>query len=266
MTFASRWPNLRRVNVANLPVSDISYVELLAVIDQSLTTGRLLTISYATPHTFSLLRRHLDFAEQLHAMDLVLADGIGVVLGGRLIGERICCRISIGLIAPLLMPRLAAYGTRVFLFGGSPGIAEQAATRLCSAYPGLNVVGTHHGFLEPGHEQALIDQFNAAEAEVVFIGLGQPLQERWIARHADQLRAPVLFAVGGFLHQSAVRAKYYPDWVTALRVNWAYRLIKEPRRLWRRYLEAFTEFGAAVAWEATVGRWRQHRAPSHQGR
>jgi exopolysaccharide biosynthesis WecB/TagA/CpsF family protein len=228
--------------IAGMPVSDVSYSQLLESIELAIAGRNQLKISYANPHTYSLIKHHPDLLSALKEMDIVLADGIGVVIASHFVRNRIRCRISIGLIAPFLMPLAVQRNWSLFLFGGAKNVVDEAARKLSIAHPGIRIAGTSHGFISEHENRLLVQSINESKADIVLVGMGQPLQERWILSNAEHLRANILFSVGGFLEQTAIRVNYYPEIITKFRLNWLYRLVQNPRRLWKRYLISSLHF------------------------
>src|SRR5690606_19540359 len=119
------------------------------------------------------------------------------------------------------------------------GVPEQLAGALCARFPGLRVVGTYSPpYRDPGvpEDDAVIEQINAANPDVVWVGLGSPKQDYWIAQHRDLLNAPVLIGVGAAFDIHTGRLPQAPRWMQRSGLEWLFRLLAEPRRLWRRYV------------------------------
>ncbi|MDR7386279.1 MAG: WecB/TagA/CpsF family glycosyltransferase, partial [Armatimonadota bacterium] len=132
-----------------------------------------------------------------------------------------------------LCERAARQGWPIFLLGGLPGVAEQAAAELRRRWPGLPVAGTHHGYFQV--EGAVVEAVARSGAALLFCGLGSPRQELWLSRHLDRLGVRVAMGVGGSLDVLAGRSARAPAWLRRVHLEWLYRLLREPRR-WRRQL------------------------------
>lgn len=177
----------------------------------------------------------------------VVNDGIGMDLAALLVHRR---RFAENLNGTDFVPYLCARSPRplrFFLLGSAPGVAERAGRHLAEAL-GQQVVGTCDGYREfAAAGDGLVARINAARPDIVLVALGNPRQEQWILDHADALQAPLLCGVGAlldFLSGNAVRA---PEWVRRLHLEWLYRLIREPRRLLRRYsLDLLVFFGICL--------------------
>ena len=132
-----------------------------------------------------------------------------------------------------------AEGLRSFFYGGAPGVADQLAVRLQHDFPGLRCVGTWSPPfrpLTPEEEEEVAERINRSGADLVWVGLSTPKQERWMATLRDRLEAPALLGVGAAFDMHAGLLRQAPPWVQRHGLEWAFRLAVEPRRLWRRYL------------------------------
>ena len=187
-----------------------------------------------------LLSRRPDFAAAYRDAALVLVDGMPLVWAGRLLGRRLPGRVAGSDLAPALF-RAAAEGPplTVFLLGALPGVAERAAEKVEQTYPGVRVVGTYSppfGFEEDPLETAnILERIASARPQVLAVGLGAPKQELWVHEHRAELSTRVALCIGAtidFLAEEATRA---PVWVRKTGLEWAFRVMQEPRRLAKRY-------------------------------
>lgn len=178
-------------------------------------------------------KRHL--LDIVREASLSTPDGVGILLAARVSGFKLPERVTGIDLMLALCKRAAAEGWRVFLLGGKPGVAEEAACRLTVLFPGLVVAGTHHGYFTGGEEMAVLEKIKAANPQILFAGLGAPKQEEWIYKHKSLLGVPVAVGVGGSFDVLSGRVKRAPAWMRRLGIEWLGRLIYEPRR-WRRML------------------------------
>lgn len=177
------------------------------------------------------------FRNTLQAADLVVPDGISLVWLGRLRGRRLRRRVYGPELLEGFFDHPASRGTRHFLYGGGPGVAESLAAVLARRYPGGHVVGTitpPFRALSADETDAIVAQINAAAPDVVWVGLSTPKQEIWMQRHRSRLRVPVLVGVGAAFDFISGRVRQAPRWLRDLGLEWFWRLVHEPRRLWRR--------------------------------
>lgn len=197
----------------------------------------------------------------------IVNDGIGLELAARLIHRK---GFAENLNGSDLFPRFCGGSQRplrFFLFGSKPGIAEQAARALAERF-GHQVVGTCDGYGEfAAAGPDLAARINASGAEVVLVAFGNPLQEQWILDNSDAIDAPVMMGVGALLDFLSGTAKRAPVWVRRLRMEWLYRLSREPRRLLKRYsIDLLVFFWVCLRAGNGHPPARTDRASSSQGR
>lgn len=167
----------------------------------------------------------------LNGAALAVADGVGVAVAARILRRRPApARVPGVELADDLAGLAAAEGYRIFLLGAAPGVAEEAASALRRRHPGLAVAGVQHGYVRD--DAAIIARIHRARPHILFVGMGFPRQELWIAEHRDELGVPVSMGVGGTLDILAGRVRRAPRWVQRAGLEWAYRVVREPRR-WR---------------------------------
>ncbi len=166
----------------------------------------------------------------LNDATLAVADGIGVVVAARILGRPAPARVPGVELAGELAGVAAAEGHRIFLLGAAPGVAEGAADALRAQYPGLQIAGVEHGYFQD--EDAVVASIRRAQPHILFVAMGFPKQELWIAAHRERLGVPVSMGIGGTLDVLAGRARRAPRWVQQVGLEWVYRAVKEPRR-WR---------------------------------
>lgn len=198
-----------------------------------------------------LCRKEPDLTGLLNQACLVLPDGIGVVYAARLLKQPIRGKVAGVDFADALMGRMAQEGKSVFFLGAKPGVAEQAARRLKSKYPGLVVKGCRDGYFQ-NNEEAIAAINQAGGVDVALICLGAPKQERFMATYQAQLDATILCGLGGSLDIFAGTAQRAPDIFIKLGLEWFYRLLKEPRRIGR--MMSLPKFMLAVCKAKLTGR------------
>jgi N-acetylglucosaminyldiphosphoundecaprenol N-acetyl-beta-D-mannosaminyltransferase len=200
-----------------------------------------------------LMRARVDpvYRAALNSAALNIPDGVGVLLVARLLGRPLPARVA----GIELAERLLQSGRqRVFLYGGEPGVAEGAAAYLCRRNPELDVVGTWHGFQDEQGDEAVRAAIRASRPDVLLVGLGFPRQELWLARHLGTLPVGVAMPVGGAFDVWSGRKRRAPAFVRRLGLEWAFRLISEPRRL--RRMRVLPTFLLLALWEGRAGRAR----------
>lgn len=165
---------------------------------------------------------------------LVTPDGIGTVWACRRQGHPVRQRVTGIDLAVKIMERAVTKGWKIFFLGGKPGVAERAAANCQKKYPGLKVVGTKHGYFGVEENRAVVDCIRRNAPDVLFVALGSPKQEYWIAHNLAQLMVPVCLGVGGTLDVLSGQVKRAPRFFIKLGLEWLYRLITEPTRFKRQ--------------------------------
>ena len=233
--------------------------DVLKVIGAAIAERRLTTLSYYGFHTANVLRKSAAARRAFEQLTMVFPDGIAILWSAPLFGRRLTIenRINGDVLGPSLFDRARRAGWRIFLLGGDHAIVEAAVARLAELFPGVCFAGFHHGYARGKEAEAVIDEIRRSSADIVLVGMGQPHQEHWIEENAKALGTSVVMGVGGYFDHLARRADCYPPVISRLRLNWAYRLWIEPRRLWKRYVFGFPLYLMhLVAYAAGAGRSR----------
>lgn len=219
----------------------VDYGQAVAAVDRWRRTGQRRYVTFTNPHSVMLTRRDARMREATSQAAMTLPDGVGVIMAARLLGYRSRGRVT----GPALMLKLCdqgrLHGYRHYFYGGTEGVAELLAGRLSAMFDGLKVAGTHcppFRPLTPGEDAAVVERINAARPDVLWVGLGAPKQEKWMAAHLGRIQAPAMIGVGAAFDFHAGTVKWAPAWTRKLGLEWAYRLAREPRRLWRRNLDS----------------------------
>ena len=187
----------------------------------------------ATPNPEIIWRCRHDTAasEAVNGATLVVADGIGVIYGAKILGKPIENRIPGIDLAAAVMESMARNGMTLFLLGAKPGVAEKAAENLKKDYKGLKIVGTHDGYFKD--DAPVLEQINAVKPDVIFVCLGSPRQEQWARDNLPKLDAHLCMCLGGSLDVFSGNVERAPKIFQKLGLEWFYRLMKEPSRIGR---------------------------------
>jgi len=223
------------VNVKGITVKQLHL--LMAQIIQSKKQERILNVNV---HGLNLAYEEKWFRDFLNSAEIVFCDGAGVRLGARLLGYNLSPRITYADWAWQLAEFAESHGFTLFFLGAKPGVAEKAATKLKEHHPNLQIVGIHHGYFDktPGssENEAVIDQINAVNPNILLVGFGMPLQEKWLLNNWDKIDANIALTGGAVFDYISGELRRGPKWMTDHGFEWLARLIIEPRRLWKRYI------------------------------
>ena len=183
------------------------------------------------PEIVEVCRKDPEAMEAVNGADLVLADGIGVIYGAKILGTPLKGRVTGIGFAQELMGRMAENGKSLYLLGARPGVAEKAARKLESQYPGLRIAGTHDGYFQ--EDAPVVEAIRSSGADVVFVCLGAPKQEKWMKKNGEATGAHLLVGLGGCLDVFSGEVQRAPEIFQKLGLEWFHRLIKNPSRFGR---------------------------------
>ena len=201
-------------------------------------------------HGITEARRDADFKRVLADADLVVPDGMPLVWIGRLRGHSLRRRVYGPELMLTFCRETASTGFRHFLYGGDAGVPERLAEVLEKSCPGICIAGVYSPPFRPTtseEDAAIVETINRAAPDVLWVGLSTPKQETWMHQHRSALRVPVVVGVGAAFDFLSSRKKQAPEWMREHGLEWLFRLLQEPRRLWKRYLVRGSEFVFLVA-------------------
>jgi N-acetylglucosaminyldiphosphoundecaprenol N-acetyl-beta-D-mannosaminyltransferase len=228
------------VSIFNVPIHTLTVDEVLALMVQTVQHRQRMVATYVNAHALNVAYTTPWFRDYLNQVAIVFCDGFGVKWGAKLLGYHIPERFT----PPDWIDRLAHIARQhdyaLFLLGSQPGVAAKTATLLEQRYPGLRIVGTHHGYfdkrLDSSENQAVVQAINAAKPDMLIVGLGTLVQEHWLKENWTTLTCHVALTVGAAFDYVSGEVARGPRWMTDHGLEWLSRLVVEPRRLWRRYV------------------------------
>ncbi len=228
----------------------LSLDDLLGAVSRAVATRGRLTVMYVNAHCMNVAERDPEYRSIVNGADLVYCDGTGVRMGALLLGIQVPQRMTGADWVHDLARVAAREGFSLFLLGGEPGAAEDAARALAAEQPRLKIAGA-----APGYDAgpATVERIRTARPDILLVGMGTPTQERWIDANQDALDVPVVWAVGALFDFVSGRIPRGPGWMTEHGLEWLCRLAVEPRKLWRRYVIGNPRFVVRVL----RARWRQ---------
>lgn len=210
--------------------------EALTWIEQRIRLQQKVLLAFVNPACLNIAYTDAAYRQVLQQADRVLPDGIGIKIGCRMLNQSLLANVNGTDLFPRLCERAADGGYSLFLLGGQPGVAEQAAVAMQQRYPNLIIAGVQDGFFTDAEEAQVIADINASGAAVLLVGFGVPKQELWLARCRGQLMPPVAMGVGGLFDYYSGRIPRAPVWLREIGMEWSWRLIQEPGRMWKRYI------------------------------
>jgi N-acetylglucosaminyldiphosphoundecaprenol N-acetyl-beta-D-mannosaminyltransferase len=222
-----------------LPLMPWTFAQALDEVEKLVHRGKPSFFITANLHYAMLSAQDARLRSVNRDAAFILADGMPLVWASRWKKNRLPERVTGADLVPALCQRAADKGYRLFLLGGAPGVASEAAAKLCQRFPGLQIVGTESPpfhELSPGEHAQMVDRVREARPHLLFAALGQPKGEVWLHANFQALGVPVCAQIGASLDFAAGRVPRAPRVLQKVGLEWVYRLYREPRRLFLRYL------------------------------
>jgi N-acetylglucosaminyldiphosphoundecaprenol N-acetyl-beta-D-mannosaminyltransferase len=223
------------VRILNIHIHNLTMSEAVEAILARLQGNRPSQVCFVNADCANLSCNDAEYLGILNHADLTLADGIGLKLAGKLLARDIKQNVNGTDLFPRLCVALSGTGQGVFLLGAKPGVAERVRDWIQQTHPGVIVSGCHDGYFSPLEEPEVIRQIAGSGASLLLVAFGAPRQDKWISTHLGETGVKVAMGVGGlfdFYSGSVTRA---PQWIREIGLEWVYRFLQEPGRMWKRY-------------------------------
>ena len=206
--------------------------------------GRRTRVVFANAHVVNTAMSDIAYRAAVGSAGRIYADGSGMAIAARLAGRPLAANVNGTDLLPLLCEEAIRSGTKIFMLGGKRGVAAKAAQNLATFGMGAAIGGTYHGYFVPEsrEEDEAVRRINESRAQIVLVGLGVPMQERWAERNAGRIDAPVIAGVGGLFDFFAGEVSRSPKVMRSIGCEWMWRLAMEPQRMAHRYLVGNTVF------------------------
>lgn len=223
-----------RVDILGVPVDLVDFESALARVDEMLKLDGCGYIAAVNPEKVIRASDDPRILQTLKNAALLIPDGIGVVLAARILGIGIMGRVPGSELMPAICEKAAREGRSIFLFGASLSVNSEVARVLPIKYPNLRIAGNRDGYVTESDMPALIEEINQSGAEILFVALGSPKQEFWMADNMPRLKVKVCQGVGGTFDVIAGKVKRAPLIFREMHLEWFYRLASDPRRISRQ--------------------------------
>lgn len=244
-----------KLSILGVPVTDVTMDEALALLDAMIASqpARSHSVYYVNAHTLNVACDDPSFRDVLRRADRVFGDGTGVRWASRLLhGANLRDNVNGTDLVPRLFTTRAGLGHRYYLLGNTPERIERAAAFTQRTFPGWTLAGFHHGYLKPGDHEAVIADINQSNAQMLLVGMGNPMQERWIDQHLPKLQVPICMGVGGLFDYWSGDLVRAPGWVRKFGSEWVHLLVRQPVKA-RRYLLGNPKFLGRIALSKAQG-------------
>ena len=224
----------QRIEILGVPVDCVTMAQAVDCAEFMIKGQHPCTILAVNPEKVIRAQQDGKLLSQLRSADLLIPDGIGIVIAACLLGLGRAERVPGAELMPKLCERAALKGYSVFLLGATPEVNQQAVAVLRERYPGIRIVGSQHGYVKEEDMPAVITRMNECKPDFLFVALGSPHQELWMSRYLPQLKVKVCQGVGGTFDVIAGRVRRAPKLFRFMHLEWFYRLASNPRRARRQ--------------------------------
>jgi N-acetylglucosaminyldiphosphoundecaprenol N-acetyl-beta-D-mannosaminyltransferase len=242
----------RQVVLFGVPIDNLTLAETVDRIEEMVRSGSTHQHVVVNVDKIVKLQRDAKLREAILDCDLINADGQPVVWASRLLGKPLRERVAGIDLFGALIERCTERGFRPFLLGARQEVVEKAVAVLKARHPRLEMAGWRNGYWNAGEEAAVVAQIKQARPDVLFVAMSSPMKEVFLRRWKGELQVPFVMGVGGTFDVTAGMVKRAPSWMQRCGLEWLYRLVQEPQRMWRRYLVEDMTFFALM--------WREWRA------
>jgi len=233
---------IEEIKIFNIKINPLRRNDFLSIIEDGIKNSRQIAQFGVNSATINDIVRNDDFRDIFNNADLVHIDGMSVVLALRFFGYAIPERVATPDLADDILVMANREKMSVFLFG-----AKEATLALCKKnieekYPDLKIVGSRNGYFEPAEEEEIFKMINKVSPDILLLGMSSPRKELFFENYRNKINAHYILGVGGYFDIIAGLIKRAPRWMQDIGLEWFFRLLQEPRRLWRRYLIGIHQF------------------------
>lgn len=232
----------RRREFLGSPIHALTMAETMAIADEAMATRRPLHHVVVNVAKLVNMRKNAELRDDVVAADVVNVDGIGVLWGARLCGVKLPERVTGVDVMINMLSLCARRGYRPFLLGAEQHVLEAVKSQLGVDHPSLVIAGMRNGYFKADEEAAIVETINASGADCLFVAMPTPSKERFLKRYRAVLAPSFVMGVGGSFDVYGGKVARAPKLIQAAGLEWLFRVVQEPRRLWRRYYDTNTAY------------------------
>ncbi len=226
----------KTLSLLGVTMDNTTTADAIAFMDQRIREKTRTRVSFVNADSLNKAFTDAAFCEVVNSSDLVLGDGIGIKIGAKLTKQSIKENVNGTDLFPRLCEHMSEQNQKLYLLGAKDGIPERVRDWIEKTHPGVNVVGVRNGFFQASENDAVCEQIRNAEADILLVAQGAPRQETWIRDNMDALGVPVAIGVGGLFDFYSGQTARAPIWMREAGIEWMFRLLQEPRRMFKRYI------------------------------
>lgn len=216
----------------NIDLTVITEEQFLGEFESRVHEGIKTNVFFLNAHCYNIAQTDRDYYRIINEADYLLNDGVGIEIGAKLFDIPLAGNLNGTDLTPKILKRCEKNGFSVFVLGATETNLKSAIQHFRRDYPGLKIAGAHHGYFQSNHE--IVEEINRSHADVLIVGMGVPLQEKFIAGFDRELFCTARLGVGAFIDFASGNVPRAPYLFRKLRIEWLFRLLREPKRLWKR--------------------------------
>jgi N-acetylglucosaminyldiphosphoundecaprenol N-acetyl-beta-D-mannosaminyltransferase len=224
-----------RTNLLGTPVDILTFEETLAQIEDVIVSRKKCVHVALNAAKFVKMRDNVELRNDVLSADIIGIDGMGVAFALRFLGAGKAPKVSGADLMMALMERCAKTGHKPYILGAKQAVLDRAIANGQANWPGLEIAGSRNGYFGAEDEAQIVADIAKSEADCLFLAMPTPQKERFLGQYADQLNVPFIMGVGGSVDVLAGQVKRAPIWMQRAGLEWFYRLLQEPRKMFWRY-------------------------------
>ncbi|MBF0407934.1 MAG: WecB/TagA/CpsF family glycosyltransferase [Candidatus Riflebacteria bacterium] len=241
------WEAPEKIQILGIQIDNLTMNEAISKLLSWVSLGNHAIVSFVNADCANISAKDINYFHALNSSHLVLADGIGMKIAGKILAKNIRQNVNGTDLFPRILERLAVKGSSVYLFGGRPGVPEAVENWIRENFPGVVICGVRNGYFSPEEEPEIISEIFRRKPDVLFVAMGAPFQEKWLQKNFRATGAKIGMGVGGLFDFYSGRIQRAPQWVREIGMEWFFRFWQEPGRLWKRYFVGnFTFLGRVI--------------------
>lgn len=225
-----------RINVINVPVDALSMKETLDIIDSAIKERKKLHHNVVNAAKIVHMQKDTELREAIVNSDIINADGMAVVWASKLLGRPLPERVAGIDLMQNLVKLSAKRGYRIFFLGAREEVVSKLVSKYSEEYTSAIIAGYRNGYFSKEEELAIVENISASDADILFVAISSPVKEFFLNKYKDIMNVRFIMGVGGSFDVAAGITKRAPGWMQRVGLEWFYRVLQEPRRLWKRYL------------------------------
>lgn len=224
------------IDIFDISIDNLTQREVLNKFEEIIDSRSSGFVCFVNPDCLNIAWRDEAYRNIIKSCDIVLPDGIGIHVACKMLGTLMKENVNGTDLFPDLCERAVEKSLSLYLFGAKEGIAQKAAENMKKKYPGLTIKGARHGYCSEQETDKVIEEISALDVDILLVAMGAPMQEKWLFKYKDKLNVRLMMGVGGLFDFYSGQIARAPVWMREIGLEWMYRLLQEPKRMWRRYI------------------------------